>query len=207
MEGYGHTDGRWRSGSDPWTVRAYWGVVDGRVECIGVGLWKGCEPNPDGHYELLPGGASPIRATDLRNVPIAGLVTKLRKAAMARDESFRTQVAQLVANASPETSDDVLNALRSLGAIPARSVKTAGRYVEAHWSAVAAVYSQAWQKGENPTRAVQEHFSTGKLMPYSTASKWVARARDEGMLPRLGQGVAGGPTAKRSRKTKGKASK
>jgi hypothetical protein len=43
---------------------------------------------------------------------------------------------------------------------------------------VAQTYREAWEAGEPPTRAVSAHFNTS----HSTAARWVARARKDGLL-------------------------
>jgi hypothetical protein len=187
IEGWGHIDGKWVGPEDrSWTVRAHWGVVDGRAECIGVSLWKGVKPRDDGRYDELPGGVAPIRTTDLRNVPVAGLIAKLRAAMFTRDRTFRARAAELLpAELFPVSKlPDPLGTARP------------GRYPDSHWAAVARVYEEEWQERDDPTKAVAEHFD----IPYSTASKHVARARDLGLLPRLGQGRAGTSTRKPRRK-------
>jgi hypothetical protein len=137
----------------------------------------------------LAGGPDAIRTTDLRGIPVATLIAKLRSAALARDKAFRAGVAELLSATNDET-------LGQLQALPDRlGSPRRGRYPDDHWSTVAKVYEEAWQGRDDPTAAVAEHFD----LPHSTAAKHVARARDLGLLPRLGQGRPG-TASRRSRK-------
>lgn len=52
---------------------------------------------------------------------------------------------------------------------------------------VADIYIAAGLAGMPPTKAVREHFDISQ----STAGAWVAQARAEGLLPRLGHGKSG----------------
>ena len=67
--------------------------------------------------------------------------------------------------------------------------RTPGRppvYDEEHWARVADTYTAAFGRGGNPTSAVAETFDTTK----STAGKWVARCRKQGLLAPTSQGRA-----------------
>ena len=48
-----------------------------------------------------------------------------------------------------------------------------------HYRQVAEVYDEAIDAGDPPTQAVAETFD----VPYTTAARWVRRARDLGLLP------------------------
>ena len=69
-----------------------------------------------------------------------------------------------------------------------------------HFEAVARIYEAALLKPgrKRPTTAVKEHFSVS----YSTATKWVGRARDFGFLPTTTPRKPAAKVQKRS--TKGK---
>lgn len=62
-----------------------------------------------------------------------------------------------------------------------------GRITEAHLEEVASVYRDAWERGENPTKAVAVHFGR----PESTAADWVMRARKAQKLGKAQPGKAG----------------
>jgi transposase len=54
-----------------------------------------------------------------------------------------------------------------------------------HLQKVADVYQRAWVERKNPTEAVKDAFQVS----YSTASKWVMRAREARLLPGTTRGV------------------
>ncbi len=181
----GHSE---RLSTGTWHIRAYWAEVDGRPECVGLGLWKGCEPVEGRRkgYRVLPGQMlSRILATDLRAIPIGDILRRLRKTAM-QDDHFLRALGQRDPSLAALASHD-----RGFG-------KKKGRiYGEEYWARVAGVYTEAFQRGHNPTRAVQR---TLKITSYNTAKRHVSRARDAGYLPRLGQQRAGIVAARRARK-------
>lgn len=84
------------------------------------------------------------------------------------DEAARTWKAQLQGHGD-------LNAKRA-ETEPLRRKRN--RITREHLEAVAEVYRQADADGAPPTRAVQQRFAT----THSTAAKWVAQARKEGVL-------------------------
>jgi DNA-binding transcriptional ArsR family regulator len=199
-KGLGFTTGTWRDkrpGVGTWTVRAYWAEVDGRPECVGLGLWKGCEPTEGGDYRNLPGSQGPSRVltSDLR-IALREPIARLRKEAQRREGALRAR-AETVAKSLPADAPPEIR--KTFAALASHSSgfdkKVGGRYQAEHWARVAAVYMKAWENDENPTQAVSDQLK----LSYSTASKHVARAKDEGYLPRLGQGRAG-IVAKRARK-------
>jgi hypothetical protein len=62
-----------------------------------------------------------------------------------------------------------------------------GRPIE-HYRQVAEIYDEALEVGEPPTQAVADAYD----VPYSTAARWVRRARDLGCLPPPRPGLATG---------------
>jgi hypothetical protein len=59
-----------------------------------------------------------------------------------------------------------------------------------HYKQVAEVYDEALDAGDPPTQSVAEAFD----VPYTTAARWVRRARDLGCLPPPAPGVPTGNT-------------
>lgn len=57
-----------------------------------------------------------------------------------------------------------------------------------HYAQVAEVYDEALEVDDPPTRAVAEAFA----VPYSTAARWIRRARQLGHLPSPVPGMARG---------------
>jgi transposase len=115
-----------------------------------------------------------LTAVALRGVPLRALVDKalfeetksLRS--WARDgglsERQRRELGMLVAAAES-----------SLGRAPGRPPL----YSEAHFLDVAVEYTEAWKAGGHPRQAVADRW---RVSP-ATAAKWVARARQMGLLP------------------------
>jgi hypothetical protein len=65
------------------------------------------------------------------------------------------------------------------------------RVTAEHLVEVARVYREAWEVGEHPTIAVQNHFEVS----HSTAARWVGKARRAGHLGRPAEGARGGEGA------------
>jgi hypothetical protein len=68
--------------------------------------------------------------------------------------------------------------VRILGSGPAATGGRA-RYGDEHWRAVAAVYTEAYRRGDFPKAAVADRFDVAR----NTATQWVHRARKRGFLP------------------------
>jgi hypothetical protein len=62
------------------------------------------------------------------------------------------------------------------------------------WTQLAAIYTAAWKRGENPTRAVAEARALGGPRSRTAAAHLVSRARKQGYLGPTEQGRAGGIT-------------
>ena len=164
--------------------------VDGRAECVamevGADLGDPDAPEP-----------KPLTATNLRSI----LLGKLREQAARsyRETVIEAAEARGFLNTDPSTADDerALAALRQWGRVE-RSVASAkprrgrtGRPVERgpeHLAQVAEIYRKAFRAGERPTKVVAERWKVSR----TTAAKWVARAREAGMLGATTQRRAGG---------------
>jgi hypothetical protein len=185
----------------PWTIRLWWADVDGRPECVGLGLWKGCQEGDDGEISRL-GRLTPQRidSSDLRSIPLAGLTADVRRRRAAEDQKRRRFdsgfAAHLRSKPASEQRPTQPLLLQFLEAAEADShhfdQRVAGRYPDTYWAQVADVYTAAWSAGNDPTKAVAKLFK----LPHSTAAKHVSRARQEGHLEPVSQGRAGGIPAK-----------
>jgi hypothetical protein len=156
-------------------VRFGWEVVRGRLEATGMEVES----------------SRPLAAEVVRSVRWASVVEDARRrylalaqtaAAGRLEEIFgslytdarqdtREEVAERVTGRAQET----LSALEERPGRPGRP----RQYGREHFEEVARIYSEAYAKGEPPTRTVAERFQVSR----SAAAKWVARARDAGLLP------------------------
>jgi hypothetical protein len=175
-------------------------LIDGRPEPAGFSVWKSCREGDDGHLHPLGQAESePIRAAELRALPFAQIVSRAREIEAQAGERDRAEAAVMARlqqqilendpNPGPlsRTDEEAINraywrALESDSHLFEARVR--GRYPASYWHQVAALYRKAWAKGWNPTKYVQQELK----LPYSTASKHVARARQEGELPDTSQG-------------------
>src|SRR5207245_2076856 len=62
------------------------------------------------------------------------------------------------------------------------------QYPDDHLVRVASIYRQAWEAHRPPTKAVAENLH----LSHSAAAKWVAKAREAGLLAPTERGRAGG---------------
>lgn len=166
----------------PWAIQLTWGQVEGRVECVGF------------HVGSV-GRRQPVTSTVLRSIPLASLIEEKRA---ARSKWLRDNVTtEQKARQRREFAETV----RSLGIkyreVPAKRRGGRPRIEPEKLAEVAEVYDDAFQRGDSaPTRAVANHFD----MPYSTASKWVMRAREMDLLARTEKRQARGRPARSRRK-------
>jgi hypothetical protein len=172
----------------PWQIEADWADINGRLECIGLSFRKGWARSEDPKTgqrtdrpfaELVDGGALPsaVQAAEMR-MPIDTIVNQLRA-----EYGWWPAALRSVPDASAET-------LTLADELEQRLGGRSGRYGTEHWRQVADIYLAAWRSGSStPTKAVREHFHVST----STAGKWVAKARAQGLLPTApGQGRPGG---------------
>jgi hypothetical protein len=164
--------------------------VDGRAECVAmeVGADLGDPDAPD---------PQPLTATNLRSIQLGEL---REQAARAYRETViaASEAAGFLNTDTPTPADErALATLRERGRAE-RSVASAkplrgrtGRPVERgpeHLAQVAKVYRDAFRAGERPTKVVAETWKVSR----TTAAKWVARAREAGLLGPTTQRRAGG---------------
>ena len=168
----------WPNGrKGPWCVVFSWAPLNARLECVGVEIrsYRG----EQAHQTELQENADPVplSASLIRSVPLAGLIEEERPKAVAQ-----SQVMASLAKGSRFATARV--------ASPKKPVRGGRRrlYGRDHFAAVAKVYADAWQTKSGPTTAVARRWTVS----VSTAAKWVARARQMGLLGATQQGRAGG---------------
>jgi hypothetical protein len=156
-------------GGLPWEVSASWATLAGRPECVSVTLTKGARQDRPDEIEWLVDEADrrPILAADLRELPLAATLEHLYAVEEKRNAPLTAEQLQLVVE-------------RTLGSIRAQlegDESTSARELS-KLAEVAETYLRAQMRRESPTKAV----AAAMDMPYSTAAKWVARARAYGLL-------------------------
>lgn len=147
----------------PWVIELTWGLVEGRVECVGFSV------------EAV-GRKQAVTSTILRSIPLASLIEERRA---ERERWLRLSPGQA------QRHEEFAEKVRSFGIkyreVPARRRGGRPRIELDQLAEAAEVYDNALQRGDSaPTRSVAEHFG----MARSTAAKWVMRAREEGLLDR-----------------------
>ena len=156
----------------PWEVTLRWRSAGDRAECSGLSL------DPVGSQST-----EPLTATLMRSLPVAGLI------AAARQERYRRSGGEVVEALADGQDLDVSAGLAEQLAT-ASEPWTAGRDGRpAHldrgfYAQVAETYSVALAASRNPLVAVIERWTTSR----PTASRWVAAARAEGLLPTTERG-------------------
>ncbi len=186
----------------PWFVAAHWAEVAGRPECVGLELWKGVRPEPHAvsSYSRVKGvPLEGIASTDLKALPVATILATLW-------DLQRRQVEAQVQGAREHLVEDLPESTRRLWELVAdqeRSSPFQGEHRPRrrhddrdHFAEVAETYRRAHQDRRPPTKAVAHHFSVS----HSTASKWVARARELKLLGQTRPGKAGGITSTNRRR-------
>lgn len=169
----------WRDEGVEWTVEVRWDLVEGWLECVGFSL---TQEEAD--------SAMPLTAATLRRFRLGEVVREARTkrySEMGGDILAAYDAGELSAEISGGFADSLRRELRPLaGRQPGRPKKALGRD---HYSEVARIYSQALVEGTPPLQAVVKQ----KFVSESTASRWVADARKQGLLPPTTPGRAGRP--------------
>lgn len=169
--------GRWPDEvNGPWEVTLRWRWSEDRAECVGFEL------------TLLEGkDVEPISATLMRSVPVMRLVSRARYERWERaggavldalDDGQELDIG-------PSYEADLR---RAAGSWQERRPGRPATLDLEHYRAVAEVYSAAHAAGTPPLVAVQEGWRVAR----PTASRWVAAARDRGLLPSTERGKAKG---------------
>lgn len=181
----------------PWYLRGRWAQGTDRPECIGLEIWKGAEPSQEPEVFLFGNEVTPIEGSDLRALPLGQLLRMLwevqrEAAAEAADTLTKRRRLYLdVSRRHPEREWFGMGDLAALGDDIADAKATAGTQRrrkkwddEEHFAQVAAVYQQAVVGRLPPTKTVAETLHCS----YATATKWVARARELGLLAKTSPG-------------------
>lgn len=153
----------------PYLLRLTIEDVDKRLEIVGIEMW-GQQP-PVG--EAAPWGIESPADTPQR-ITSTAIRLPLDKLAMAALEGMG-HVTSHAARPVPRGGDT-----KSKGGRPPRSPE--------HWNKVAKIYSAALASGKRPTSTVATQLDVSK----TTAAKWVARCRAQGLLPATTKGRAVG---------------
>lgn len=191
------TSTRWpKNPPGPWLVELEWATLSGRAEVVAFTL------RSVGHHR-------PVRASDLRSIPLAAVENERRSAKartlrkMAGDDRTLADLRRDHLEALRLTGQDASSspapgapggerpiaegtAERAQAFEAARSARS-GRprtYSDAHWAEVAATYIRAYSEGGAPTAAVAGRWSVSP----SAAGKWVAKCRRLGLLEPTTQG-------------------
>jgi len=169
-----------------WWVVGHWAEIDGRPECVGLELWHGCKPETAESLHLLRDGPVPIHTTDVRDLPVQRIITALWEKQYQIAGTLRS-AAERNRDRNAETwtkeSPFEIEADKRAGFLESRRKSAIDR---THFEQVAAVYADAFAERRNPTATVRDHFHVSQ----STATKWVARCRDFGLLPPTTRGRA-----------------
>jgi len=183
-------------GDPRWCIDLYWRKYRGRDECVAftlrsselTGLADPWVPDSDplayrGEHRRPPRKPVPVTTGLVRRLNIASIIDAARPRLLRQIAGLAEEGA-----GSPGYPADaaarrrrLAREIRRLAAEVQRPARR-GTYTEGHYRLVKEVYERAVdEQGVRgaPTRAVAEHFSQawGVEIPYSTANKWVARAR------------------------------
>lgn len=152
------TTDTWSDGAATWVLTMFWQVVEGRPECIGIELTSTTLPDQPPPALGMPIVGAPLTTNVVRDLRIG--------------ERIRAQRAKIAAQyAGPAVSGTAMRRA------------TRERLEEA-----AAVYREAFARGDRPTVAVAEHFGISS----GGASNLVVRARAIGLLPPTSPGAPQG---------------
>lgn len=156
----------WPQENGPWALKLRFGAVDGRVECLG------CEI-----------GAADLRSPRvlsrrvLRDIPLGRLIDDVQS-------QPSSDLLSLVGMKLSSRLGDLT--VRGLGPLADTKKPVGRREISVdHLRKVADVYLT---DNRAPTKRVAHHFNTS----HSTATKWVAKARREGLLKPTSAGKVSG---------------
>lgn len=174
----------------PWRLTFHFAELNGIAECVGLDVRSFKETvteSGDRVTQPVGGALTPVSASLVRSLPVAGLVTSAVKDfahllgwTADGEEGTNPQARQAARDALPRYE-------RHQGS---RTYWTRERLAE-----VADVYAQALALKQRPTQAVAGTFN---LSP-SMAAKLVGRCRKEGLLDPTTPGKAGGAKPRRKR--------
>lgn len=167
----------------PWILRFHLAEVDGRVACVGVDL-RSFREDRDNRPVNRRAGLLPVTSTVWREVNVASEIRE----ALADHEAVLAHAAYFAEEATDRAREVARARLDEYRATV--EARRGGRppISPEHLEEVVGVYSRALDAGQPPRAAVAEHF----LVSPSTAAKWIARAREIGLLEATTPGRAGG---------------
>jgi hypothetical protein len=179
----------WTTHVDGTRVVLRYAEVDGRAECVGLEVGADFEASD-------ARDPPPLTSSALRRIKLAELIEEGAR-------RYRDQLRELAElpgflNSEPDPEGERLARRTRTSArrrLPAATATTrrgrTGRPIERgpeHLAQVAKVYAHAYRAGQRPTEAVRQEWQVSK----TTAAKWVARAREAGLLGPTTQRRAGG---------------
>lgn len=178
---------RWPGADGDWTLRLTWGEVAGsRVECIGVEIWRGAQPDPTDAgcddrppppWVAHPGFDEPQPITSLRNLPMAQIVRQQRAVTLRRQEMSKAATAEWPTDLAPTGLDDHIDET-----LEAFTNASRGRpaFPDEHYLQIARTYIE---NADTPRRAVMERFH----LSARGASRAIERAEGLGFLSHAGR--------------------
>lgn len=173
----------WPAETGPWEVALHWAAGQSGLVCTGFDLrLRAGQP-----AEALT--ASQLRALRLQDLVRQGRQRKYEDAGGALVEAYDEAVATGTEHLL-EVSPSLVESVRSETSDWSKEQQRP-RLGEDHYRLVAEVYSMALDAGNRPLRAVMQHPGLGPTSK-PTASRWVARAREVGLLPPTDRGRARG---------------
>lgn len=192
----------------PWYVGLTWAEVDGRIECVGADVWHGARPvwrvADDSRAGLLPvgNGPAPLLASEVRSLPLASIIGKERarlaeqwRGVREAREHMRSIEMRRPAPEETEAVDalhgrylELLDAALTKIGQPKAGVGRPRELGPEQLAEVAAVYLEAWERGDPPTKAVAEHFHISS----TAAAKRVAKCREAGLIEKTAKGKPSG---------------
>jgi hypothetical protein len=173
----------------PWAIRLAWiRLEDGREWCVGLQMQWADPQQPESQEE--------ISSTLLRSVPLGTMIARQRRskaAYLAHSQLMTTWLKQGAEGRSPDATDDQVEEARlRLEGRRGRPGRPPTRRVE-FYATVAAIYADAYARGENPTLAVAQGYKRLRVkLSRSAAAKAVAKTRRLGLLGPTERGKAGG---------------
>jgi hypothetical protein len=173
----------------PWKVKLDWRESAGEVYCAGLAI-----------QPLGDAPSQPITASLMRAIPVGQLVARARRqrwelegGALLEAVNRGVEMRYVSDDGEPEEDFYLSDSARSEleGAVLPWAERRRGRPKHldgAHFREVARTYSAALASGQPPLRAIQSRWTVSK----PTASRWVASAREAGLLPPTERGRARG---------------
>lgn len=156
----------------PWLLRIIWANVAGRLECVGLDIRSCRETGEAWPPELPTWNEDPpiLTASTLRQLTLGKILSDYREDGFKRADKYAREI-----EAAP--ADDEMRKHAADTRRQARLNRAVRRGIPP-LPEVARIYRDAARHREHPTEAVKAHWNVA----YSTAAKWIMRARKEGYL-------------------------